>query len=135
MTKKLLYDSNLKKKSTLKKNDDDEFHGWTQNFVMSVLSCETFLPSYIEKNEINLSFSQLHLLTKMQFYIKIAQSHYIWQEFNFSYDISQFQCTGGPRLSGQGCPKISKNPDNWIFRFTTEHLLTSIIGIFLEKSW
>ena len=20
--------------------------------------------------------------------------------------------TGGPRLSGQGCPKISKNPDN-----------------------
>ena len=33
--KKLLYDFNLKKKSTLKKNDGDEFCGWTRNFVMS----------------------------------------------------------------------------------------------------
>ena len=45
------------------------------NFVMSVLSSETFLHSDIEKNEINFSFSQLHLFTKIQFYIEIV----IWK--------------------------------------------------------
>ena len=42
--------------------------------------------------------------------------------------------TASPWISGKGHPKISKNPDNWIFRFTIEHLLTSNIGIFPEKS-
>ena len=34
----------------------------------------------------------------------------------------------------KGVQKFQKIPDNWIFMFTTEHLLTSNIGIFPEKS-
>ena len=45
-----------------------------------------------------------------------------------------FRTTVGPRLLGQLRPKISKNRGIANFRFTTEHLLTLIIGILNVKS-